>query len=253
MARSGSDPEEDLPPSLEYPNVPSGAPAPSTLDHDELERYVQRLFAREDDVLRRVRAAAGEAEMPQIQIPPATARAIQVLLMASSCRRVLEIGTLAGYSAIWIARALPQDGELITLEVNPNHARVAQRALALAGVEERVQLLVGDARELMADLGPDESFDAVFLDADKERYSRYAAHAARLLRPGGLLLADNAWWSGRVLAPGDDQTSTALAHFNRTISSDRRFAATILPVGDGLLFAVRRSTTATGRPGPASP
>ena len=220
--------------------VPSGAPDPSEYDHDALDLYVQRLFAREDDALRRTRERADKAGMPRIQLPPATARALQLLVRAAGVRRAVEVGTLAGYSAVWIARALPQDGKLVTLEINPEHAAVAQRSLADAGVADRVELQVGDAAELLAALGPDGSFDLVFVDADKERYAQYLEEAARLLRPGGLFVADNAFWKGLVLDPDSDHLATVLDGFNRTVADDPRFDATILPVGDGLLVGVRR-------------
>lgn len=220
--------------------IPSGAPDPSELDHDALDRYVQRLYATEDDQLRNVRARADELDMPRIQLPPATARALQVLVRAVGARRVLEVGTLAGYSAIWIARALPADGKLITVEINPEHASVARRSVEEAGLGERVDVRIGDAAEVLARLGPDGSFDVVFLDADKERYTTYMEEAARLLRSRGLLLADNAFWAGRVLDPGSDVLAGALDRFNDLLSSDCRFDATILPVGDGLMVAVRR-------------
>lgn len=220
--------------------VPSGAPDPSEYDHDALDRYVQRLFAREDDALRRTRERADEAGMPRIQLPPATACALQLLVRAAGVRRAVEVGTLAGYSAIWIARALPEDGKLVTLEINPEHAAVARRSLDEAGVADRVELRLGDAAELLAALGPDGSFDLVFVDADKERYTQYLEDAARLLRPGGLFVADNAFWKGLVLEPGSDHLAAVLDGFNRTVAGDPRFDATILPVGDGLLVGVRR-------------
>lgn len=208
-------------------------------DHDALDLYVQRLFAEEDDALRRARARADRAGMPQIQLPPATARALQVLVKTARSGRVVEVGTLAGYSAIWIARALPPGGRLVTLEIDPDHAAVARRSLEDAGVADRVEVRVGDAAGLLAALGPNGSFDMVFLDADKERYTQYMEEAARLLRPGGLLVADNAFWKGLVLDPGDDRVAALLDRFNRIVSSDPRFDATILPVGDGLMVGVR--------------
>ena len=220
--------------------VPSGAPDPSELDHDGLDLYVRKLFAPEDDHLRTIRARTDEAGMPRIQLPPATARVLQVLVRAAGARRVLEVGTLAGYSAVWIARALPAGGKLVTLELSPDHAAVARRSVADAGLSDKVEVRVGDAVELVAALGPDGSFDVVFLDADKERYSSYADEAARLLRPGGLLMADNAFWSGRVLDPSSGELAAQLDRFNRRLASDTRFEATILPVGDGLMVAVRR-------------
>ena len=162
------------------------------------DEYVRRFFAAEDDCLREVRGRADQAGLPQIQLPPATARAVQVLLRAVGAKRVLEVGALAGYSAVWIARALPPEGRLITLEIDPKHAALARQSLEAAGVADRAEVRVGDAATAMAELGPLGSFDAVFLDADKERYAQYAEEAARLLRSGGLLLADNALWKGRV-------------------------------------------------------
>ncbi len=220
--------------------VPSGAPDPSEYDHDALDLYVQRLFAREDDALRRTRERAAAAGMPRIQLPPATACALQLLVRAAGVRRAVEVGTLAGYSAVWIARALPEDGKLVTLEISPEHAAVARRSLADAGVADRVELRLGDAVELLAALGPDGSFDLVFVDADKERYAQYFEDAARLLRPGGLFVADNAFWKGLVLDPDSDHLAAVLDGFNRAVADDTRFDATILPVGDGLLVGVRR-------------
>lgn len=221
--------------------VPSGAPMPSELDHDGLDRYVRRLFAQEDDRLREIRRRADEAGLPRIQLPPATARAVQLLLRASGARRVVEVGTLAGYSAVWIARALPADGRLTTLELDPERAEMARRSVEAAGLAERVEVREGDAVDTLAALGPDGGWDAVFLDADKERYSAYLEEAARLLRPGGLLMADNAFWKGLVLAPesSSDERAVLIHDFNRRLAADPRFDATILPVGDGLAAAVR--------------
>lgn len=218
----------------------AGAPSPPEYDHDGLDLYVQRLFAAEDDILRRIRARAAAAGMPTIQLPPATARALQLLVRAVGARRAVEVGTLAGYSAVWIARALGEGGRLVTLELNPDHAAVARRSLEDAGLADRVELRVGDAAETLSGLGPDASFDLVFLDADKERYPLYFEEGARLLRPGGLLAADNAFWKGRVLDPGEDRIAALLNRFNEIVSADPRFDATILPVGDGLMVAVRR-------------
>lgn len=221
--------------------IVSGAPAPSEFPHDELDGYVRRLFAREDACLRAIRARADEAALPAIQLPPATARAVQILLRAIGARRVLEIGTLAGYSAVWIARALPADGELVTLEIDPDRAAVARRSVEDAGLAARVDVRVGDALDQMRALVPDPPFDAVFLDADKERYCDYLEQAARLVRHKGLLVADNALWRGEVLDPeGFGGLAVHIHRFNERVAADPRFEATILPVGDGLMVAVRR-------------
>ena len=166
----------------------SGAPAPSTLDHDALQGYIEGLFAGEDKALRDLRRRADAAEMPRIQLPAITARAVQLLVQMAGARRVVEVGTLAGYSTVWLARALPLDGELVTIEINPDHAAVAERSLAEAGVSDRVRVVRGDAIRVLADLGPDGSFDAVFLDADKEQLATY-------LEEGGAAAAE-----GRIAA-----------------------------------------------------
>lgn len=223
------------------------------------DEYVRRLFAPEDDCLRELRARADRAGLPQIQLPPATARAVQVLLRAAGAKRVLEVGALAGYSAVWIARALPPDGRLTTLEIDPKHAALARQSLEAAGVADRAEVRLGDAATAMAALRPSCSFDAVFLDADKERYVQYMEEAARLLRRGGLLLADNALWKGRVPrldgraseaddglsddpepSPLDEERAQLMHAFNRKLAADPRFDATVLPVGDGLAVAVRK-------------
>ena len=222
--------------------VPSGAPSPSALDHNGLDAYVRKLFAREDDCLREVRRRADAAGLPRIQLPPATARAVQLLLRTAGTKQVVEVGSLAGYSAVWIGRALPPDGRLTTLEIDPARADHTRRSVEAAGLAGRVEVRVGDAAETLATMGPAGSVDAVFLDADKERYAAYLEEGARLLRSGGLLMADNAFWKGLVLAPesSGDERAVLIDDFNQRLATDPRFEATILPVGDGLAVAVRR-------------
>ncbi|MDH3222635.1 MAG: O-methyltransferase, partial [Gemmatimonadota bacterium] len=168
---------------------------------DPLQAYVEELFAQEDAVLRGIRSRSDEGGLPQIQVPPSTGRLLQVLVRLAGAGRVLEVGALGGYSAVWIARALSETGSLLTLEREPRHAAVTRETLRRAGLEERVEVREGEALELLAALkGP---FDVVFLDADKEALSLYLEHAARLLKTGGLLLADNALWRGEVTSPQD--------------------------------------------------
>ncbi len=219
--------------------IRSGAPAPSTMDHDALQGYVERLFAGEDEPLREVRRRVKAAGMPEIQLPAATARAVQLLARMAGARRVVEVGTLGGYSTIWLARALLPGGEVTTIEISAEHAEVARRSFAEAGVADRVRVVVGDAARVLPGLGPDGSFDLVFLDADKERLVAYLEEGARLLRTGGLLLADNALWRGTVLDPGSDPRGAHIHAFNERLAGDPRFDATILPVGDGLAVGVR--------------
>jgi predicted O-methyltransferase YrrM len=204
-----------------------------------LQRYVEERFAQEDDVLVALRQALKDHGFPEIQVSSSTGRLLQLLVAASGGRRVLEVGTLGGYSAIWMGRALARNGRLTSLELDPRHAELARDFVARAGLSESVDVRVGDARELLPRLGPDGSFDVVFLDADKEGYVGYVQEALRLLRPGGLLLADNAFWSGRVLEEAEDDATRGIQAFNEHLARESRLAGTVLPVGDGLAVAVK--------------
>jgi caffeoyl-CoA O-methyltransferase len=202
--------------------------------HDGTSDYLAALFAPEDATLLALREEADRSGLPPISISPDEGRLLQVLLRAVGARRVLEVGTLGGYSAIWMARALPADGHLITLEIEPNHADFARRHLTRAGVADRVEVRVGRALDLLPALDG-ERFDAVFLDADKEPLPTYFDWALRLLRPGGVLIADNALWGGRVLDDRvDDAATRAVREFNRKLATDPRVIGIVVPTHDGV-------------------
>jgi predicted O-methyltransferase YrrM len=206
--------------------------------HDGTSDYLAALFAPEDATLLALREEADRSGLPPISISPDEGRLLQVLLRAVGARRVLEVGTLGGYSAIWMARALPPDGSLLTLEIEPSHAEFARRHLARAGVADRVEVRVGRALELLPALDG-ERFDAVFLDADKEPLPTYFDWALRLLRPGGLLIADNALWAGRVLDERvDDEATRAVREFNRRLATDPRVTGIVVPTHDGVGIGV---------------
>jgi predicted O-methyltransferase YrrM len=205
---------------------------------DRLEEYVGALYAHDDALLNELREEADRAGLPPIAITPRAGRTLQVLLRAVGARRVLEIGTLGGYSAIWMARALGDEGRILSLEVEPAHAEFARRQLARAGLADRVAIRVGRALELLPALDG-EQFDAVFIDADKEPMPTYLDWALRLTRKGGLIAADNALWGGRVADPEvNDAATLAVREFNRRFASEPRLDAVVLPVGDGLAIAV---------------
>lgn len=207
---------------------------------ESTEAFIARLFAPEDAELRRIREAMEEGGLPSIALPATTARTVQLLLRLIGARKVLEVGTLAGYSALWIARALPDDGRLTTIDRDPARSALAGRLLSRAGVGDRVELRVGDAGHLLGELSPDGGWDAVFLDADKEGLPEYLAEARRLLRPGGLLLVDNALWKGKVVDPEEtDEATVAIRDTLAAAAGDPELDATLLPVGDGLLVARR--------------
>lgn len=204
-----------------------------------LEEYTAGLYAPEDDVLRDLRAEAGRRGMPEIYVSADEGNLLQLLVRMISARRVLEIGTLGGYSAIWMARGLPAGGRLVTLEIEPEHAQVARMFAERAGLGDVIDVRLGAALDILPALTDEEPFDICFIDADKVAYPDYLDWALRLVRPGGLILGDNAHREGRVLEdpPGDDATR-AMQEFNRRMATDPRLHATIVPVRDGLGVAL---------------
>ena len=219
-----------------------------------LARYVEDLFTEEGPVLEELRTAITEEGLPEIYISPEVGKALQVLLAAIGARRVLEIGTLGGYSALWMARALPADGRLVTLEIDPDRAEFARRFIAKAGMAGVVEVREGDARKVLAAMvaaragdagsgGADERgepFDAVFIDADKESYVEYLDRSLQLVRPGGLILADNAFRDGRILDDDPDEATRGVLDYNERAASEDRLTSTILPIRDGVVVSVVR-------------
>jgi len=215
----------------------SGSPPP----RDALERYASELFDEEEPLLAELRAEIERRGFPTIQVPARTGLFLRILARAVGARRVLEVGTLGGYSALWMARGLLPGGRLVTLEKSAAHVQLARDFVERAGLREVVEVRQGLAAELLPGIGPDGTFDLVFLDADKESYLLYLQHAERLLRPGGVIAADNAFWQGRVLeGEPEDSSTVGIQTFNRALAGSEAFLATIVPVGDGIALGVRR-------------
>jgi predicted O-methyltransferase YrrM len=205
---------------------------------ERLQQYVTKLFAVEDPILAAIRARHAAADLPPIHISPEEGKLLHVLLRAIEATTVLELGSLGGYSGVWIARALPPHGRLTTIEKDPRHARVARQAFADAGLGGRVRLVEGAALEVLPTLAP--GFDAVFVDADKEPLPQYYDWSMRLLRSGGLLLCDNAFFHGAAVDAGDlTPAAQGVRAFNRLAADDPRLVATIVPVRDGLLVGLK--------------
>jgi predicted O-methyltransferase YrrM len=208
------------------------------------EYYADRLLG-DDPVLSAALAASDEAGLPPIAVTPALGRMLNLVTAAIGARRVLEVGTLGGYSTIWLARALPPDGRLITLEREPGHAEVARANLERAGLASVAQVRVGAALDglvALADEHP-EPFDLVFIDADKGNNARYFEWAVRLARPGALIVVDNVVRGGAVLEAGsDDPAVVGTRALAEAVAADERVEATVLQtVGakghDGFLLA----------------
>lgn len=215
------------------------------------DRYIAGLFAPEDDVLVATRAAMQEAGLRPINISATSGQLLYLLALLCGARRILEIGTLAGYSAIWLARALPADGRLLSLELDEQHAAVARRNLAQAGLAAQVEVRTGPALTSLQALRQGETggeagsatglFDLVFIDADKEGYVAYLEQAVALVRAGGLIVADNVLRE-EVLDPDAD---TPIRRYNAALAAHPALVATIVPVlrhrgVDGLAVAVKR-------------
>jgi predicted O-methyltransferase YrrM len=207
---------------------------------DRIGEYIAGLFAREDEILASLREEADRTGLPPIAISADEGRLLQVLLTAIGARHVLEVGTLGGYSAIWMARALPPDGRLLSIEIEPEHAGFARRYIERAGLSPRVDVRVGRALDVLPSLDG-QRFDAIFLDADKEPLPTYFEWGLRLVRPGGLIIADNALWGGRVVDEAEvDEKTLAVREFNRRMASDPRVLGIVVPTHDGVAVGVVR-------------
>ena len=212
----------------------------STPVTDTLFDYVAERTTREDRFLAELRVAAEAAGLPRIWISPEQGSFMQILLQAARVREMVEVGTLGGYSAIWMARALPSGGRLRTIEVEPKHADFAERWIARSDVAERIALLRGKAIDVLPGIATG-SADALFLDADRPSYPRYLPECLRIVRPGGLVLVDNAFANGRVADPAATEgTVPAMREFNDLVTRTPELRAVIVPIGDGLWVAVRR-------------
>lgn len=179
------------------------------------------------EILRRSQAAG----LPAIHVAPVQGAFLQLLVRATGARRVLEIGTLGAYSTTWLAHGLPEGGRLLSIEAEPRHAEVARGNLELAGVAGRVEIRLGRASEVLSRLVEEggEPFDFAFIDADKPGYADYFGWTMRLVRPGGLIIADNVVRGGKVADPAvEDENAASIRHFNDAVAAEPRASATAL-------------------------
>jgi caffeoyl-CoA O-methyltransferase len=202
--------------------------------------YAAQAHHPEDAALERAFEAPARHGMPEIQLGPAEGRLLELLLRLANATKVVEIGTLAGYSALWMARALPPKGHLWTIESDRKHAAVAAEVIGEAGYGDRVTIIVDDALQVLPKLSDSGPFCAVFLDADKGRYDLYGRWATENLRSGGLLLGDNAYLFGRLLDDSDE--ARAMRRFHEEMPANYR--SVCVPTPDGLAVGVRRDPKA---------
>ncbi len=209
--------------------------------------YLSEVFGREDEQLRTLMPRAIEAGIPDIAVDASVGRLLTLLAKTANVRTAVELGTLAGYSGIWIARGLPEGGRLITVEPEPKHAAFARTEFDAAGVGERVEIREGYGLDvlpgLVAELGAG-SVGMVFLDAIKSEYPDYLPYATELLRPGGLLVADNSlgggadWWIDDPL--GSHESRDGADEMNRLVAESDEYDAANVPIREGVLIARKR-------------
>jgi caffeoyl-CoA O-methyltransferase len=200
----------------------------------EILDYTARVHARHDAGL--ARAFAVPEGVPAIMLAPSEGQLLQLLTRLSGARRAVEVGTLVGFSATHLARGMGEAGRLWTIEFDARHAELARGNLAAAGVGERVTVLQGAGLDVLPTLVGEGPFDLVFIDADKESYAGYAAWALENLRPGGLIIGDNAFLFGHLL--GDDARSLAMRRFHELVAE--RCDSVCIPTPDGLVVGIKR-------------
>jgi predicted O-methyltransferase YrrM len=214
---------------------------------EQVDRYIEQLFVPPDENLTQNLKDAAAAGLPAINVSPTEGKLLYLLAKMSHAKRILEIGTLGGYSTTWLARALPVEGTLVTLELDPKHAAVARRSLERAGLSDRVQLRVGRAVDSLRALIDRAAapFDLIFIDADKPSYPDYLNLVMQLSRSGTIILADNLIRNGRVLnAQSTDENARAARAYNAAIAAQPQLESIVLPIIrknlDGLSISIVR-------------
>ena len=198
--------------------------------------WTTQLHAPHDAALQQAFDAPAKHGLPAIQLAPSEARLTELLLRLAGARKVVEVGTLAGYSALRLARALPPDGEVHTIEFDARHAEVAREVIAVAGESKRVTVHVGKGVDVLPTLETKGPFCGVFIDADKESYDLYGRWAAKNLRPGGLLIGDNVFLFSQLLE--DSPRAAAMRRFHEEAKAN--FETVCIPTPDGLLLGIKR-------------
>lgn len=209
------------------------------LNDQRVAAYVRTHAEGEDEPMRAARARSEEGDIPAVSAE--VGAVLRFLARATGAKTVVEIGSGGGYSGLWFLGGMDRKGVLTTIEIDAANQSLAQQAFSEAGHSGRVRSLLGPALQMLPKLA-DSSYDIVFIDAMKSEYPEYLEHAKRLLRPGGVLIADNVLWSGRVADPlVDDVDTEGLRTFNEAVTEDPDLASLLLPIGDGLMAAVLRT------------
>jgi predicted O-methyltransferase YrrM len=205
---------------------------PSADRWNAVDSYLTETLVAEDQALRASVASLAEEGMPEIEVAPLNGKLLHLLARMSGAKRVLEVGTLGAYSTIWLARALPEGGRVVTIEAEPHNAEVARRNLDRSGVGDRVDIRVGRGADVLPTLTAEDPFDLVFIDADKESNTIYLDWAAKLGHPGTVVVVDNVVRSGLVVVPGENSQVDGVRAGLEMLRDDPRFEATALQTLD---------------------
>src|SRR5450432_889647 len=211
-----------------------------------VDRYISDLFNPQDDALIAAELSHKQEGIPHINVSPNMGKLLYLLVKLTNAKKILELGTLAGYSTIWMAKALPDDGRLISLEIDPRHAGIARKNISRSGLSDKIEIHVGKAIDLLPVLVKENAgpFDMIFIDADKPPYTEYFELSLKLSRPGTLIIADNVIRDGKVLDPSqEDPMVKGAQRFNKALAAHKGVDATILQtIGvkeyDGMAIAV---------------
>ncbi|HTK67041.1 MAG TPA: class I SAM-dependent methyltransferase [Pseudonocardia sp.] len=214
----------------------------SFLLNDTLHGYLMAHTAPLDEVATDlITETASLGDISGMQIAPEQGALMSLLVAATGARDIVEVGTFTGFSALCLARALPEDGRLLCLDVSEEWTAIGRRAWQRAGVDDKIELRLGPALDSLRALAESEQFDMAFIDADKPNYGAYYAELLPRLRRNGLILVDNVLWSGAVVDPErDDKNTVAIRAFNDLVAADDRVESTILAVSDGLTLIRKR-------------
>ncbi len=208
----------------------------------ELQEYLRSISVRESSVLRQLREETASLSNSRMQISPEQGQFMSLLVKLMHAERAIELGTFTGYSSIWVAQSLPEQGRLIACDVSEEWTTIARKYWKIAGVSEKIDLRLGPAADSLKRIGSENiEFDFAFIDADKENYGTYFNLLLPLVRKGGLIAIDNVLWSGRVADPSEREKETeAIRAFNEFLRQNHAVEISMVPIGDGLTLAMKK-------------
>lgn len=203
---------------------------------EELYKYITDTFIQEDELLKQIVIDTETKKIPLIQVSPETGKLLGMFIKMIGAKNVLEIGTLTGYSSIWMARALPPEGRVVTLELTKAHADEALSNYRKAGLETKIELILGKALDSLDTL-EGSKFDLVFIDADKENCVNYFNKVIHMVRSGGLIITDNTLRRGEVIDPNPGPGAQGIIAYNKLVTNDDRVDSLLVPIDDGITLS----------------